>query len=65
MPYGTKDSATTNGNAIKVNYHCHCTLDQIPETVREIASCKLLVDKITYDGDTNMWRVNYFENIYN
>jgi len=65
MAYGTKDETVVNNGTVKVNYHCHCMLDEIPNTVREINECRLTVDKITYVDDLNMWRVNYFENIYN
>ena len=65
MAYGTKDMTTVKNGVVKVKYHCHCKLDEIPNTVREINESGLLVDKITYDSYYNMWKVNYFENIRN
>jgi len=62
MAYGTKEGIYThNENSVKVNYHCHVNLDDIPKQVRELNDSMLQVDKITFDEDNGIWRIDYFE----
>ena len=60
---GTKDNMISHGKKVKVTYHCHVELEDIPTEVNKLWKCNLTIDKITWDsmGNKGMWRIDYFE----
>lgn len=62
MTFGTKEGTYThNENTVKVKYYCHVVLEAIPNMVKELNADMLQVEKITFDEDNGLWRIDYFE----
>ncbi len=59
--FGTKDNMVSQGKNVKVTYHCHVKLEEIPSEVNKLWECNLTIDKITWDSMNGMWRIDYFE----
>jgi len=59
---GTKEGMiTTKKGMIKVKYHRHVELIDIPDAVKILLDCNLKINKITFDSKYNMWKIKYFE----
>lgn len=61
MTFGTKEGSTIVGKKVKVTYHCHTELENIPREVKEIWRDDLTIDQITWDSDNGLWRIDYHE----
>jgi hypothetical protein len=57
---GNKKSVISKGKKkLKVNYYCHCELNDIPKTVKELLNDGLSIKDIKQDQ--GMWKIKYFE----
>lgn len=59
MAYGTKDDTLSHGKNLKITYHVHVPLIEIPVEVKKLTEVGLKIDEIT--PDNGMWRIDYYE----
>lgn len=52
-------------NVLKVTYHAHVELDDIPKGIKQVLDNNLIVDTITYDSEVALWEIKYFEELRN